>query len=348
MTTRFYDTLLAHVSQWPIVRKEQSIREVRRGRGLSAIWEGYRVYTLMLTDSNTKRILFDSHQAAVFGDLAVPPPEKAQHLLHAPFDQFYMELTEPILFGEPEAQHQDYIRGFLWSSDTALFQTRSDDSRFSAATMTVFLSEGDTGGEQWQLVDRTWKVHLQTGTPFVSVAAAGADPDPSEVGDYARDQFFLAGSSLGIENRHIGWWERLVTQYTELWSWMMLYCMAKGIYITQESLSRQQRRWLERHPEAPQPWHLVKVEPKITAAHAQGEGFTHSYRYDVIGHLRFANVRVVEKVEEDGTKTYGHKAMVEWVSPHQRGLANTLYIPKTYQVEGGKRIHPAFKELLNA
>lgn len=344
MSTHFYNTLLSQVSDWQRFREEER-REMRPSRGLSKGWEAYRAYTEMLTDSNTRRLLFDSRQAVIFGDLAEPPPEKAQYILHTPFDQFYLELTEPILLGEQETNHQDYIRAFLYSGDIATAQA-GEGPKFSLATISVFLTNTDTG--RLEIADRTWKLHLQTGMAFVSAAASSVDPDPSELGTLKRTQSFLAGHNLGIENRHIGWWERLCIQYTALWSWMMLYCMAKGIYLEQEWLSRQQRRWLEQHPKAPRPWHLVKVEPKFTSVRVEGEGSHHSYRYDVIGHLRFANVRVVDKIQDDGTKTYGHKSVVEWIPPHQRGLANTLYIPKTYQVEAGKTIHPKFREYANS
>ena len=119
---------------------------------------------------------------------------------------------------------------------------------------------------------------------------------------------------------------------------MMLYCMAKGIYIQQEGLTRQQRRFYEQHPKLPQAWRVVKVEPKFMSEHSEGEGAHHSYRYDVIGHLRFTKHRVRE-----GDGVLVQKDYVEWVSPHQRGLSNTLYIPKTYSVESGKEIHPRFK-----
>ena len=109
--------------------------------------------------------------------------------------------------------------------------------------------------------------------------------------------------------------------------------------------TRQQRRWLEQHPKEPQAWHVVKVEPKFASTHGEGEGFHHSYRYDVIGHLRFGKHPVGPRVLEPGEQREYHD-VVEWVAPHQRGLANTLYIPKTYQVESGKAIHPRFKKLV--
>lgn len=52
-----------------------------------------------------------------------------------------------------------------------------------------------------------------------------------------------------------------------------------------------------------------------------GEGTHHGFRYDVRGHFR--------KLATGKTT---------WVRPHQRGLANELYIPKTYVVENGAKV----------
>ena len=338
MDTRFYDLLLAQVSNWPEIRKEGlRIKELRPTRGLSNLWEAYRAYSSVLTDPNTKRLLFDSRQATVFADLAEAPPERAQQILHTPFETFYLELTEPILVGENETDRPDFIRAFLFSSNVMPIQVEGKEVPLSSVT--AFLTSRDN--ERLEFVDRTWKLHLQLGMAFVSVAAAVENPDPSELpANLKREQYFLSGHSLDIENRHVGWWERTTQTYTGLFSWMMLYCMAKGIYIEQEQITRQQRRWLEQHPKLPQPWHVVKVEPKFISERAEeGEGFHHSYRYDVIGHLRFTQHRVKQ---EDGS--LGKKDYVEWVQAHQRGLNNSLYIPKTYQVEGGKTLHPRFQE----
>ncbi len=53
-----------------------------------------------------------------------------------------------------------------------------------------------------------------------------------------------------------------------------------------------------------------------SAGNPTGEGAKHGIRYDVRGHFRRMT---------DGKTT--------WVRPHQRGLANELYIPKTYVVD---------------
>ena len=55
-----------------------------------------------------------------------------------------------------------------------------------------------------------------------------------------------AGSSLGIEDRYIGWYERSLLTYASLTNWTLLYLMAKGIEIVEEPLPRSEKRRKER------------------------------------------------------------------------------------------------------
>jgi hypothetical protein len=111
--------------------------------------------------------------------------------------------------------------------------------------------------------------------------------------------------------------------------------MAKSVKIReeQEPMSRQVRRALEREKKIPAPWHVVYVEPKtgVKGTPGGGEGAEHGYRYDVIGHLRCGRHKTKD----------GYRETIEWVSDHQRGLKHELYIPKTYQVEGNRKIEPS-------
>ena len=111
--------------------------------------------------------------------------------------------------------------------------------------------------------------------------------------------------------------------------------MAKGVEIIAAPLTRQQRRFNERHG-IPNPWHVVRLDPRLSSKGSpEGEPqYRHQYRYDVIGHLRFNRHHTRE----------GIKHTIEWVMPHQRGLANQLYVPKTYRVEKGRIPAPEMRE----
>ena len=63
----------------------------------------------------------------------------------------------------------------------------------------------------------------------------------------------------------------------------------------------------------------------------------HSYRYDVAGHIRFGRHRL-----RDGS----HRTTREWIRPHQRGLANSNYVPATrrYSKKLNDEIEKALEE----
>jgi len=116
--------------------------------------------------------------------------------------------------------------------------------------------------------------------------------------------------------------------------WCCFYMMAKSVNIIVDGPTRQQRRYNERkNIPMPEPWHKVVVDPKIIRKR-QGEtgtGRTVGHRFDVIGHLRITKYNGVEEVI--------------WVQPHQRGLKNEIYIPKTYVVEANRNVvHSAGQE----
>ena len=138
-----------------------------------------------------------------------------------------------------------------------------------------------------------------------------------------------------IPGRYAGYWERIINKYTEFFSWVMLYTVAKGIEIVEEPLPRHERRRIARAEQKgeviPEPWQIVRVEPtlrkKYENASRSGDApkSKHGYRYDVRGHLRNGKHKL-----RDGSYKYS----VEWVPAHQRGLKNELYIPKTHSYEG--------------
>ncbi len=69
-----------------------------------------------------------------------------------------------------------------------------------------------------------------------------------------------------------------------------------------------------------EPYYVCRIKGVQYDSHATGEGSKHGIRYDVRGHFR---------------RLLTGKTL--WVRPHQRGLANELYIPKVYKVEKGSK-----------
>ena len=73
-----------------------------------------------------------------------------------------------------------------------------------------------------------------------------------------------------------------------------------------------------------EPYYTCRIRGVNYDSVATGTCVAHSIRYDVRGHFRKLTT---------GKTT--------WVRPHQRGVHNELYVPKTYKVEKGSK--PAWK-----
>ena len=150
------------------------------------------------------------------------------------------------------------------------------------------------------------------------------------------------GERLNQPGRHVGWYEQYCLRVAKLFSWVLAYTMAKGIHIVKLEPVRRERRRAARQGVIPVPWHIVEVKPSISLGTDDTQGsigrLRHSYRYDVMGHLRFGRHKLA-----DGT----FRDTVEWVKAHQRGLKNSLYIPKTYNIGAGKVSHPIMQDYWN-
>lgn len=341
---RQFDRLVAAYKEMTVALEDRQRVTLIPSSAVHAL-KTFKLFTAALEDLETKRIVFDCHQAALFDSLEEGPPADGQAKLRTPFQQFYLEFSEPIVIGAQEPGHNDTAIGFLYMSDVMQTTPVGRDGIQSFDQVTMFL-RGDDGS----MVDRTWKVALPAGIAVTNVRAcqeANESGDPSELPpDLPPGTYFVAGATLpGAEGRRVGWWEGTIRRYTGLVSWCLAYMMAKSVTLEEEWPSRQQRRWLERHGKVPRPWHVVTLDPKIVRAwqdmnFGQEPAYRQSIRYDVIGHLRFnkhwkANGETGEKVARD---------TVEWVPPHQRGLANELYVPKTYRVKEGREISERFRD----
>jgi len=333
---RFYQQALQEYRQ--IAKAEMLGRAVWHPRGRQDnVLQAMRYIRDSLEDLNTQRILFDARQATTFADLGTLPPLNALVKVRSPFPTFYLEFTEPIMIGDKEPGYEDFLRAVLFNKGGL------DGTSLSQVTVLLTNSNGS-------VVDRTFKVDISTGQAYVQPFYCADTPDPSEFPESYQDSaflnygFFPAGTILPeFKDRHIGWWERMTQQYAEFLSWVLLYMMAKGISIVEQRLSRKERKQLESKKAPVKPWHMITVEPQISQAGGVvgQEGRKHSYRYDVMGHLRFGNHHI-----KDTEGNWTRKRTVEWVSAHQRGVQNIRYVPAVRRYKSGKETHPVFKEYM--
>jgi len=311
-----------------------------------------RLVMATMRDERTKRVIMDARQASTFNDLGEAPPQDWQRKLRTPFDWFYLEFSDPVLIGEQEyisdigeteglKAGDDYVRGMLVRRGAGGIQNATDQER-AIHNIIVFLT--DEAGHHTR---RAFLYDLSSGKAWTRIQSlifnhsttdeieADISQVPQEMLDGNGQQFIQVGDSLGIDDRYMGWWERILMSYSSLLSWLLTYMMSKGIEVTEERLPRAMRR-REMRKDIPKPWHVVQVEPRFRTSGADDvmEGqqrFTHNIRYDVMGHLR-----CIQRQNEDGTTSNSFV----WVRPHQRGLANDIYVPKTSMFKAGKEVDP--------
>jgi hypothetical protein len=297
----------------------------------------YQEEMRLITSVNTKRVIFDARQATIF-DKSQPIPVEGIKI-QPPFDQLYIEFTEPVEIQAQEPGYFDKLVAILYMHDTSSIPVRTEKgTEYIPASMAIFILFNE---EKNQWTDRAFRFSLERKMAFPAVMNVRGTADPSEIpADWSDVSWFTTGLNIPeMPNRHIGWWEQGIQSFSQLLCWMFSYMMAKSVKIEQIPLTRQLRRQLERQKGyVPQPWHRVWVEPKVfekRISDLPGEGGEHGYRYDVISTLRFNKHKL-----KDGS--YRHT--IEFVPAHQRGLKHNLYIPKTYEVSGNRKILPETNE----
>lgn len=276
----------------------------------------------MLLDTETRRIIVDMEQAETFLEMDRHPPTLP---VRFPFEQCYIEFSEPISGFESQADYPDERLLALLIDYTPEMVSVGRRENQPQPTITVMAFFYDA--VQDSLGDAGFGLVMDTGEGITRVVSCAGSPDPSEFPDSPEFKDLTGREWMVVrhEGEGIGWWERRVGSLAQFIHWLSAYLTAKGIVIVHEPqppMSRQYRRQLERLKHRPPPWHVVEVEPTyVTEGDDEHEGGGHGYRYDVRGHLRFGRHR-----KGDGT----YSQTVEWVRPHQRGLRHTVYVPKTY------------------
>lgn len=319
-----------------------------------------------LESVNTKRLIFDARQARVF-DSSAEIDERRRDKIHPPFSSFYLELTEPVLLSAQEPGCKDVLRAILYTRDViegvecinggtarrevlvtkvTFFYKDQEDESFVDRSFSLSPEGYPLVGRAHSFVRDRYKPRTNDkgqliGGVVTHTPNAKGTLDSSELANpLFIPEYVKEGEMVSVfELPKLGWWEECVISYTNLLYWIFAYTMAKSVEIVVIPWSRQvQRAHMRKEGRIPEPWHVVKVQPRIIKQKPEtvgGEsGIKHSYRYDVIGHLRFNRHK---------TKSGDYTDSIEWVADHQRGLENAMYIPKTYQIDKDKKI--AMKEM---
>ena len=326
---RFYDKLMQTFEAGGV--KDWNGFNIVTGAGRRP---GYEALMAQLRDEETKRILFDCEQAAVFWDVDEGPPDNIQQSLLTPYHHFYLEFTRPVDVAPYRADDAP-------TSMRAILVRAMDHSLGEQVPMAlpvnlvVFFDRPDGRTES-----HSFSMDLAYGNAVAYAGPLMATDEPSTFFDRVlwADSFDVQWvpdeegrmpiDSLVVVrpegHPEMGRVERLMSRTSLMISWLLTYMMAKSIEVVSEPIHRAERRRLEKAGR-PNPWHVVRVKPELRAKYERGEvgaGTRHGHQYDVMGHLRFVGDRVV------------------WVQPHRRGLANDVYIPKTGRFDRGYVQHP--------
>lgn len=111
----------------------------------------------------------------------------------------------------------------------------------------------------------------------------------------------------------------IAEQYRALAIACIAYINCENVYLHREATPERVNAKRERKGKSRlEPYYVCRIRgvQYDSAGNPTGEGAKHGIRYDVRGHFR--------------RMTNGRTT---WVRPHQRGLTNDLYVPKTYVVD---------------
>ena len=335
---------IAELERWVRIEDNHRLQSARR-----YLPKPHDVFLRAITDELVNRVLFDSKQAVKFADTAGPPPLHVVDKLKLPFSVFYLEFSEPIKYGEDEEGFEDEVFGlfaFKSSRDSkrsnVTFLLKPEGKKIinqerGYVTRTFTFYEGKAYSKPEFMKDEEVFNPDDFGLVdhFPNIDGTHHPDDPSK---WSEDEVveiegkkYLEAPRNPTGDRYAGMWERNTIAYADLFAWILTYMMAKSINITEEKVSRQVRRRHERKGTTPAKWHHVTVDPKFAYAPKSGDGSGrgHNIRYDVIGHLRFGKHKL---------KSSDYRKTIEWVVPHQRGLKNKLYVPKTGVVQADRNI----------
>lgn len=264
------------------------------------------VTLLRLRESKT--ILFPVEQVAVFASLLknkmiIPLEYKL------PFKSVLLEFTEPIeVIGFEGAKS---AVGFLLEQyDETEKGFKEAVERVKEVDRLIEFSDSDIKHIDWSkggtVTINEMIVLYADGFSSNQISWNSNDPDGFDTGDYwDTDQLSAA------------------TRFKQLAIACIGYINCENIYLEKEGeVAKAINEKRERKGKSRlEPWYVCRIKGvSYRSDGAEKDTGNHqSIRYDVRGHFRRL---------DDGKTT--------WVRPHQRGLANELYVPKIYEVTKGK------------
>ena len=272
-----------------------------------------RTINSVLKHPETRFIQFDTEQAEVLLNSGPAPEPKG-----LPFPQFVLEFTESFMVTEEKLLSEDgttidnsFLMGAMFSDEKLNKVTIVDDP-------------GDMIGVILMLNDRPHAAFLDSWVSFgLSLSTGNIYYTAYFLRNYTEQQVpeeIPDAHFLKLDEEHKG---SAYVQFAGLLRWLISFMTGsvKGINLEPIQLSRAERRRYNKNKEKPQEWYKMKVDGKYLREDEgdRRKGGSHGYRYDVRAHVRRGRYRL-----KDGTI----KEVLQFVPAHQRGLKNSLYIPR--------------------
>jgi len=268
---------------------------------------------------NSKVIMFSAEQAMVFSSIAEKYTESLDYKL--PFSDLILQFDKPINSRKPLSARGTSGKKQEISSICALAlrqveMTRSDFEKEQKHIQDAVKNLRISGEVSYQKVDIVGDTFIQNVLVVVFsslhvIRFAWQSGVSSEVFmGYTRE--IERDSELSDE---LLWAKNLATA-------CIGYINCENIYLEQKGGAPEKvnRKREAKGKSRLEPYYVCRIRGVNYDSVATGTGSAHHIRYDVRGHFRRLTT---------GKTT--------WVRPHQRGLQNELYIPKTYKVEKGSK-----------
>ena len=250
-----------------------------------------------------KTIIFSVEQAKIFTALSGSYTESLEYTL--PYQNLFLQFSAPIVLNRPIGGCK-FATGLLLGQHVVTKEQRVvANSEANHYTRMLGLDEREIVPINSYAVKNHCYAVLESGNVFQ--ATWEYKPEGTEC--------FETDPEMVNEQ----------TYYRNLAIACIGYINCENIYLLQEggAPDKVNRKRAQQGKKILEPYYVCRIRGVQYDSNGQptGEGTHHGFRYDVRGHFR--------KLTSGKTT---------WVRPHQRGLQNELYIPKTYVVE--KRAKP--------
>lgn len=262
--------------------------------------------SIVADTKNAKTILFSGEQAQVFTKVHRSYVDTLDFKL--PFPEVLLQFTCPVKIDYQLRSDRDYDRGSLIAmalsqdeigrSDFERYVRNSEEHRRKYDLPPNKTINVEFNSDGFTVVNRVCFLYEDWGTEYIGWHSAHTQ-------EFLADEDKVQGEAMAI-------WQNVAIA-------CIGYVNCENIHLHREGeVAESVNAKRERNGKSRlEPYYVCRIRGvQYDKTDATGTGSAHGIRYDVRGHFRRLTT---------GKTT--------WVRPHQRGLANELYVPKVYLVD---------------